>query len=139
MGVRYSKHITHGPRWKYLRQLALRRDGFQCVQCGARGRLEVDHIQPVRSHPELAWELDNLQCLCPGCHARKTRIECGHAPSDPDRERWRAAVDDLMPVNTPVVRRANPLDGDFSNAGIRKDPTPPVGDPTAIGNLGRKD
>ncbi|MEL7488893.1 MAG: HNH endonuclease signature motif containing protein [Pseudomonadota bacterium] len=74
---------------------ALRRDGFQCVQCGARGRLEVDHIKPVRTHPELSFDLDNLQTLCPSCHTRKTRIECGHPPPSPERVAWRNAVKDL--------------------------------------------
>ena len=30
-------------------------------KCGALGRLEVDHILPVRTHPELAFDLANLQ------------------------------------------------------------------------------
>jgi len=99
MGVRrwkrYSAWVTRSRRWPALRQQALRRDGFQCVQCGARGRLEVDHIQPVRTHPGLAWVLDNLQCLCPHHHTAKTRIECGHAPMKPERAAWLTAVRSL--------------------------------------------
>lgn len=99
---RHSKHITRGPRWKALRLKVLRRDGFRCVECQTRGRLEVDHIQPVRTHPELAYEIDNLQALCPACHTRKTRIECGHAPPDPRRVQWRDAVNELAkPSNRP--------------------------------------
>lgn len=100
--TRYSKHITRGPRWKALRLKVLRRDGFKCVKCQARGRLEVDHILPVRTHPELAYEIDNLQVLCPSCHSRKTRQENGHAPPDPHRAQWRAAVNELAkPSNRP--------------------------------------
>jgi len=85
----YSKKVTRGPRWKALRMQALERDGWQCVRCGERRRLEVDHIKPVRTHPELSYSLDNLQCLCGRCHARKTRIEVGHKPLPPERQKWR--------------------------------------------------
>jgi 5-methylcytosine-specific restriction endonuclease McrA len=37
----------------------------------------VDHIQPVRNAPELAFDLSNLQCLCRRCHSRKTRVDLG--------------------------------------------------------------
>ena len=93
MGVkRYSQHIISTRRWKRLRFEILRRDGWQCVQCAARGRLEVDHVKPVRTHPELSFDQDNLQTLCPSCHTKKTRIECGHAAPDPKRAAWRDAI-----------------------------------------------
>jgi 5-methylcytosine-specific restriction endonuclease McrA len=99
MGVRrwkrHSAWVTRSKRWPALRQQALRRDGFKCVQCGARGRLEVDHIKPVRTHPGIAFILSNLQTLCPQHHAAKTRLECGHPPMKPDRAAWLIAIRDL--------------------------------------------
>jgi len=92
---RFSRHIIGDRRWPAIRLRALRRDGFRCVKCGARGRLEVDHIEPVRTAPERAFDLDNLQSLCGACHSRKTRIECGHAPPSPERIAWREAVKQL--------------------------------------------
>lgn len=92
MGVTYHRHsaaVIRSPRWKALRFLAKRRDGFQCVGCGSVGRLEVDHVKPVRTHPESAFELSNLQTLCPTCHTRKTRLECGHPPLSAPRQAWR--------------------------------------------------
>ena len=89
---RYSRHVTRGPRWKALRLQALERDDWKCVQCGTRRGLEVDHVQPVRTHPELAYSLSNLQCLCGRCHSRKTRIEVGLAPLPPERQRWRTLL-----------------------------------------------
>lgn len=86
---RHSKRITDSKRWKALRWTALRRDGFKCVQCGARGRLEVDHIEPVRDRPDLAWDLANLQSLCPADHSRKTRLELGFPDLPPARKAWR--------------------------------------------------
>ncbi|MEQ9257503.1 MAG: HNH endonuclease signature motif containing protein [Roseovarius sp.] len=92
---RFSQHVTRTKRWKALRAEILERDGYRCRACGARGRLEVDHVQPVRTHPQLAYEPGNLQALCPGCHTRKTRIECGHPPPREDRLEWRQAVEAL--------------------------------------------
>jgi 5-methylcytosine-specific restriction endonuclease McrA len=86
---RYSRHITRGPRWQSLRIQALRRDGFKCVQCGAHGRLEIDHIEAVRNAPDKAHDLANLQTLCAACHARKTRIEAGLPEISPARKAWR--------------------------------------------------
>lgn len=93
--VRHSKAVTRTARWKILRMEILERDGFRCKACGCGGRLEVDHVKPVRSHPELAYSPGNLQALCPSCHTKKTRIECGHAPLADDRQQWRSFVSEL--------------------------------------------
>lgn len=86
---RHSAKVTRGPRWKALRIQVLDRDGWQCVQCGERRRLECDHIEPVRDRPNLSYVLSNLQTLCGRCHARKTRLEVGHKPLPPKRQEWR--------------------------------------------------
>lgn len=90
--IRHSRKITKSRRWPALRHEALRRDGFACVQCGARFGLEVDHIEPVRTAPGRAFDLTNLQTLCGACHSRKTRIEIGLGRSDPKREAWKDLV-----------------------------------------------
>lgn len=92
---RHSAKVTRGPRWKALRLKALERDGWACVRCGERRRLEVDHILPVRTHPDLSYALDNLQCLCGRCHARKTRLEIGLGQPNPKREAWKKLVRDM--------------------------------------------
>lgn len=111
MGVtrwhRHSAAVTRTPQWKALRLMALRRDGWKCVQCGARGRLEVDHIQPVRTAPELAFDLGNLQCLCAACHTRKTRLEIGHPPLSEGRQQWREAVAAMMRDGNSTERQNN--------------------------------
>ena len=87
--IRHSRAVTRGPRWHALRMQVLDRDGWVCVQCGTHKRLEIDHVLPVRTHPELAYTLSNLQTLCARCHTRKTRIEVGHKPLPPKRQEWR--------------------------------------------------
>lgn len=90
----HSRRITRQPRWKAIRLQVLERDDWRCVQCGAHHRLEVDHILPVKTHPELAWDRGNLQVLCARCHSRKTRIEIGLGRPDPKRDAWKSLVRD---------------------------------------------
>jgi 5-methylcytosine-specific restriction endonuclease McrA len=94
---RHGRHVYRDPRWPALRWATLRRDGFRCKECGARGRLDVDHVRPVRDAPELAFELNNLQALCWPCHTRKTDSEIRRAPPDPKRREWR----DLLRKESP--------------------------------------
>ena len=92
MGVRFPRHgawVYRDPRWKALRYAAKRRDGWACVKCGSKYRLEVDHIAPVRDAPDLAFDLTNLQTLCGPCHGKKTRTETGLPELSPERQRWR--------------------------------------------------
>ncbi|WP_376695365.1 HNH endonuclease [Wenzhouxiangella sp. EGI_FJ10305] len=90
MGLRGpSRAVGKDRRWPALRLQALRRDGFQCVQCGIRVGLEVDHIKPVRDAPDRAFDLDNLQVLCGSCHSKKTRREMGFPELDGERLKWR--------------------------------------------------
>lgn len=103
---RYSKRITRTKRWQTLRAEILERDGYRCRSCGCAGRLEVDHIKPVRTHPDLSYSRSNLQALCPSCHTRKTRLECGHPPPREDRQVWRQAVESLSrPDPKPVEQK----------------------------------
>lgn len=104
--TRRSKWVADSPRWPSLRLQTLRRDGFACRSCGARGRLEVDHVEPVRTAPEKAFDLSNLQALCTPCHTRKTRIECGHPPPSPARLAWRNAVAEVATNPIEVKRNA---------------------------------
>ncbi|MHA3978748.1 HNH endonuclease [Halovulum sp. GXIMD14794] len=92
---RHSAKVCGSKRWKGLRWQILRRDGFQCVKCSARGRLEVDHIKPVRDAPELSYEPTNLQTLCKPCHSAKTREELGLSSHTPEQKAWAAFVGEL--------------------------------------------
>lgn len=93
---RHSRAITRTQRWKALRMQALERDEWRCVRCGEPRRLEVDHIEPVRDRPDLAFNLGNLQVLCGRCHARKTRIEVGLGQPNPAREAWKTLLRDMQ-------------------------------------------
>jgi len=84
---RHGAKIYRTERWKAVRKQAKDRDGWKCVQCGSRRRLEVDHIKGLRDGGA-PYDLKNLQTLCGSCHAKKTRIEIGLGRVDPEREKW---------------------------------------------------
>lgn len=66
-------------KWRKTREQVLKRDHYECVHCKAEGKmtlnqhqsLEVDHIKELHTHPELAYDLDNLQTLCKYHHNKK--------------------------------------------------------------------
>lgn len=100
---KHSRPVLRTRRWKALRHVILERDGWACVDCGTRrGRLEIDHIQPVKLRPDLAFDPGNLATRCSRCHAKKTRIEVGFAPvfDSPDRQAWAKAVAELATNKT---------------------------------------
>lgn len=72
--------------WRALRMQALKLHGAVCMCCGDNPKngavMNVDHIKPRRTHPELALRLDNLQILC---HA------CNHGKGNWDDTDWREA------------------------------------------------
>ena len=71
----------YGPDWVFQSQLARRRDGHACQNCGATEhqlgkRLDVHHIRPFRLHESTtdANRLDNLISLCRKCHLKEEII-----------------------------------------------------------------
>ena len=71
-------------RWQRLRRRTFDRDGWKCVRCGKRAKLECDHIIPMESGGESV--LANLQTLCSGCHFDKTHGDFGR--DIPGQSEW---------------------------------------------------
>jgi 5-methylcytosine-specific restriction endonuclease McrA len=70
--------------WRKVRMEALLKYGPKCMCCGATPKtgavMNVDHIKPRKTHPELALSLENLQILC---------NECNHGKGNWDKTDWR--------------------------------------------------
>ncbi|WP_236887671.1 HNH endonuclease [Metaclostridioides mangenotii] len=91
--------------YKILRAAVLRRDNNECQDCKSKGgvsylktkenaddlkakRLEVHHIVDKRVRPDLFLDLNNLICLCNGCHSiRHKRLESNKVKFE-NEERW---------------------------------------------------
>lgn len=73
---------AYGQNWKPIKQQALDRDNHTCQYCGITANElgqepDVHHIKPIREFdkPADAHTLDNVICLCRGCHRR---VEVGN-------------------------------------------------------------
>ncbi len=72
--------FLHSYEWKKVRFDALKLNDGRCCLCGISADdgavLNVDHIKPRKTHPELALTVSNLQVLCGTCnHGKGNRDE----------------------------------------------------------------
>jgi 5-methylcytosine-specific restriction endonuclease McrA len=74
--------------WRKVRMEALLKYGPRCMCCGATPQtgavMNVDHIKPRKTHPELALSVENLQILCGECNHGK-----GNWNTTDWREKWK--------------------------------------------------
>lgn len=81
--VAHTDFLSSYP-WRKLRMEALIKYGRKCACCGATPEsgaiMNVDHIKPRKTHPELALDINNLQILC---------SECNHGKGNWDSTDWR--------------------------------------------------
>ena len=78
------------PKWKrhYIRRRAkvLEIMGGQCINCGSKDNLEIDHIDPhtksfsisefiTHSWEKIGPELEKCQLLCKACHKAKSETD----------------------------------------------------------------
>ena len=76
------KRSLYDPEWRRVSRAWLMANPF-CVACMLSGRQTiadiVDHIQPLKSRPDLMYDQSNFQSLCSkrpySCHQRKTGYE----------------------------------------------------------------
>ena len=62
--LRRSKEYT------LLRNAVLERDKYECIWCGDKNNLEIDHIKSFTIFPELRFAIDNCRTLCKSCHSK---------------------------------------------------------------------
>lgn len=70
-----SKAFLKTYEWRKVRLEVLIRYESRCMCCGATPQsgvvICVDHIKPIKTHPELALDINNLQVLCDVCNHGK--------------------------------------------------------------------
>ena len=74
--------LTNSSIYRVWREAVFKRDGGACRICGAREKIEVHHIRPVRDviNTLLIYDIDNGITLCHECHSR-TRSKESHFTS----------------------------------------------------------
>jgi 5-methylcytosine-specific restriction endonuclease McrA len=74
-------------QWGEIRERKRRESHNECERCKAKGRYRhgvvVHHKLYLRDHPELALDINNLECLCEDCH-----YEEHHKTEPVTPERW---------------------------------------------------
>lgn len=58
---------SRSPRWPAIRKIQLIRHPA-CMGCGSRNELQVHHLKPFKTHPELELDYTNLVTVCVYCH-----------------------------------------------------------------------
>ena len=78
------------PELKISRKSVLARDCYQCVYCGSREILTIDHVFPRSRGGETTWENVVTSCLrCNNKKGSKTPQECGlRLPHPPRKPRY---------------------------------------------------
>ncbi|WP_079074766.1 HNH endonuclease [Streptomyces atriruber] len=80
-----DKQREYGRTWIRERRRAFFEDK-ECVNCGSRDRLELDHIDPSQKAEHSIWswskvrreaEIAKCQILCRPCHWEKTKAQMG--------------------------------------------------------------
>ena len=75
-----KKKFYKGSKWIGTRKIALIKQNYECQECKRLGYVHVDsvkepgkrktielnvhHIKELEDHPELAYDIDNLEVLC---------------------------------------------------------------------------
>ena len=78
-------------KWSSVRNEFVSRNPF-CAACGSRKDLNVHHVKPFHSNPELELDMKNLITLC-----REHHFRIGHDPDGP----WKP--------KTPSWKESNPM------------------------------
>ena len=84
-----SRRIFDAARYSRRKTCAIRLLGGACVECGAEGDLQFDHVRPEDKTftitdklagavwEALVVELEKCQLLCASCHRKKTLVDKG--------------------------------------------------------------
>jgi hypothetical protein len=100
-----SPAFTRSAKWARLRYDFMRDHESRCQCCGHgsadRVKVNVDHIHPRKTHPQLALSYANLQVLCSSCNRGK---------GNRDRTDWRyrsASVPSCPACHARMKRRSH--------------------------------
>lgn len=66
---KWQHQIWTSPEWKRVRAGVLARDGYRCVYCGRRDKLQAHHLDPIsESDPSTWYDASRIVTACAHCH-----------------------------------------------------------------------
>ena len=57
-------------KYKEWRQKVYERDGYKCIKCGSKEKINAHHIYSYKYYPEKRYDLENGITLCEKCHTK---------------------------------------------------------------------
>lgn len=67
-GVTKKNVLERAKFCRTVKKEVLKRDNYQCVECGSKEDITVDHIKSWAKYPELRFNINNCRTLCKLCH-----------------------------------------------------------------------
>jgi len=71
-----SSNFYLSDAWIDLRWRVIEAYGYNCMKCGSKHNIHVDHIKPRSIYPNLELDFNNMQILCKGCNFKKSNKNC---------------------------------------------------------------
>lgn len=65
-----NQKLRKSEQYDQWRDAVYKRDNYTCVECGAQGDLQADHIKQFAFYPELRFDVSNGRTLCIPCHKK---------------------------------------------------------------------
>ena len=93
-----SKHHArlNPRRWEATRQIVFKRDGYRCMKCKKRGRLEAHHVISLDDNPDQdPYDVTNILTYCRSCHIAEHRTD----NMTPGRAAWINFLHELTTSN----------------------------------------
>lgn len=89
-GKAYRFYLT--PQWEHLRDRKKAMEHNECERCRARGKYSpceaVHHKLYLKARPDLALDINNLECLCRECHYQEHHKNFKKEIPKEFEERW---------------------------------------------------
>ena len=93
-----NHHALNKKRWALVRQIVFRRDGYRCMKCGKRGRLEAHHSPPLTAGAD-PYDVTGIFTYCRTCHISEHRI----VDDTPGRSAWLEFLAELTAKKRPLT------------------------------------
>lgn len=87
--LRQRRRLYKGKRWQSVRLQVLRRDNWQCTECGCWGNV-AHHIDGY-GDVDAFYDADNLRTVCQQCHKK-----LHSKPLSLEAKKWRSFVNELF-------------------------------------------